>query len=267
MKSFIRHFIRDLYLTSIGSVVKPRAGIHILSSHFVSRKFPEFEKYCDFLEYFRKNCSMIRFEDSVEMIRQKRKTNDCLVSFTFDDGFEECYSVIAPALEEFKVNGCFFVCGNYINSDEIYMDNYNSKVVKVSNKKPMSWSQIQDLNSRGHIIGSHTLDHINMNTRDIEMVEFQLARNKQLIEKYTSGICDNFAVPFGQLKYINNETLSIAEKYHKFIFSTANYRSYFSFNGRMINRRHVEGDWPKEYLNYFLSANKKYKSDSDENID
>ena len=259
MKLYYRGVLRNMFLMTIGSVKKPKSGIHILSSHFVSKSLPDYEKYCEFLDYYRKNCSLVRFEESVEMINLKKKPNDCLVSFSYDDGFEECYSIIAPALEEFKVNGCFFICGNYTkNATLSYREHFGRDVLKVENKDPMSWNQIKDLNFRGHIIGSHTLDHINMNTKDLDKVEYQLVRNKQLIEECISKPCDHFAIPFGQLKYINDQTLKITEKYHKHIFSLTNHRLYYSCNGRVVNRRHIEGDWPKQYLNYFLSVDKNY---------
>jgi peptidoglycan/xylan/chitin deacetylase (PgdA/CDA1 family) len=181
-----------------------------------------------------------------------------LVSFTYDDGFEECHSIIAPALEEFKINAAFFINGGFVNGDDNYKENFTRNIVKVEGKKSMSWLQIKFLHDRGHIIGSHTLDHVNMNSTNYKLIDFQLSKNKQLIEECTTHPCDFFAYPFGQFKHINNETLRLAEKYHKYIFSGIDCRNYYSFNRRVINRRHIESEWPRSYIKYFLSTTKTY---------
>ena len=200
----------------------------------------------------------MRIEDSVEQIKRKTFTTDCLVSLTYDDGFEECYSVIAPALEEFKTNAAFFVNGNFIGGNEKYKEDFTKNIVKSPGKLAMNWPQIIDLHNRGFIIGSHTLDHVNMNSRNYILIDKQLGENKRLIEVNTNHPCEYFAYPFGQFRYINNETLRMAEKYHKFIFSGTNYKKYFSFNGRVLNRRHMESWWPKSHIRYFLSAKMEY---------
>jgi len=180
------------------------------------------------------------------------------VSLTYDDGFEECFSVIAPALEEFKTNAAFFVNGNFIGGNAVYKEDFTKNIVKSPGKLAMNWSQIIDLHNRGFIIGSHTLDHVNMNSKNYKLIDTQLSENKQLIEVNTNHPCEYFAYPFGQFRYINNETLRIAEKYHKFIFSGTNYKKYFSFDGRVFNRRHIESEWPRTHIKYFLSTAKKY---------
>jgi peptidoglycan/xylan/chitin deacetylase (PgdA/CDA1 family) len=200
----------------------------------------------------------VRIEIAVEQVNRRTTTSDCLVSLTYDDGFEECHSVIAPALEEFKTNAAFFVNANFLNGDLEYRENFINNIVMTPGKSPMTWTHIKELHDHGHVIGSHTLDHVNMNTEADEFIERQLRENKRQIEKCTDHPCEYFAYPFGQLKHINNETLKMAEKHHKYIFSSTNYQNYYSYNGRVINRRHIESEWPLSHIKYFLSIIKKY---------
>jgi peptidoglycan/xylan/chitin deacetylase (PgdA/CDA1 family) len=219
---------------------------------------PDYESYCDFLKVLGTQCDLVRIETAVEQIKRKTATSDCLVALTYDDGFQECHSVIAPALEEFKTNAAFFINGNFLNGDSEYRENFTKNIVMTPGKFPMTWMQVKELHDRGHIIGSHTLDHVNMNTWSDEFIERQLRENKRQIENCTGLSCEYFAYPFGQFKHINNETLKMAERYHKYIFSSANYQNYFSYNGRIINRRHIESEWPLSHIKYFLSTRKKY---------
>lgn len=258
MEHSIHYYFRDIFLRVAGSFARPKAGIHILNSHFVSRLEPNYEMYCEFLKFLSAHCSLVRIEDSVELIKRKTIVTDCMVSFTYDDGFEECYSIIAPALEEFNTNGAFFIIGGFVNGDNHYKENCTQNILKIKGKKPMNWQKIKCLHDRGHIIGSHTLDHVNMNNTNNSFIDSQIRKNKQLIEECTNQPCDFFAYPYGQYKHINNETLKLAEKYHKFIFSGIDCRTYFSFNDRIINRRHIELEWPKAHIKYFLSKTKTY---------
>ena len=220
--------------------------------------YPSYELYCEFLQFLNRYCDFAKIEEAVEKINCRTIATDCLVSFTYDDGFEECYSIIAPALEEFNTNAAFFINGGFINGNAQYKENFISKIVHVQGKKSMSWEEIKDLHNRGHIIGSHTLDHINLNCSDVTNIDFQLRENKLLIEKCTGNTCDFFAYPFGRFEHINIEVLSLIEKYHKYIFSGTDYKNYYSYNGKVFNRRHLECDWPKPHISYFLSIIKRY---------
>lgn len=256
----IRHFSRNTYLSIFGSFKKPNKGVYILNSHNVSIYNRSKELFNEFLTFLNKYCELISIVDAVELIKHKQIGNNCQIAFTFDDGYKDCYEVFAPALESFKVNAAFFINGGFVNS----IPNLPEAVAFAENnlkstfREPMSWDEIIELSNRGHIIGSHTLDHIDMNTNNLEVIDFQLRKNKELIEHYTNKPCEYFAIPFGQLKHINEKTLELAEKYHKYIFSGTDHKNYFSFNGRVLNRRHIEIFWPISHIRYFLSNKRKY---------
>lgn len=66
-------------------------------------------------------------------------------SFTFDDGTIDHYDVAAPTLEKYGYRGLFSIIP-----------------VRVGTTGYMNWDQIRDLDKRGHIIGSHTMNHCNL---------------------------------------------------------------------------------------------------------
>lgn len=49
----------------------------------------------------------IRVEEATSLILNHESVDEPLVAFTFDDGFMECHSMIAPVLEQFGVNAAF----------------------------------------------------------------------------------------------------------------------------------------------------------------
>ena len=76
------------------------------------------------------------------------------LSYTFDDGLRDHYTLAAPMLEEFGFHGTFFIIGKVVaDTDE-----------QAAGKKPgahggISWGQVKDLATRGHEIGNHSWSH------------------------------------------------------------------------------------------------------------
>lgn len=257
----MRSFLRNIYLIIIGSLVRPKPGIHIINSHFITPKENNIERdrliYDSYLNYLHKYSKFITLDEAIDRILNNSiPKKEVLLAFTFDDGFEECYSIIAPLLEKYNAKGTFFINANYIDSDTSYQNEFNKRVDTYT-KKPMSWEQVKDLHNRGHIIGSHNLDHSNFAEQSFNNMVFQVSKNKEILEKKLNYKCCYFAWTYGQIKHFPRKALEITQKYHEYIFSDTNYKNYFSYNNSVINRRHIEPFWPKSHINYFLGVKKK----------
>lgn len=250
----------------MGTLKKPKPGVHIINSHYVTPKVVDIVRdtkvFEDYLQYLNNFATFITLEEATKRIIESNIPNDkVLIAFTFDDGFEECYSIIAPLLEKHNTRGAFFINANYIGSSEDYKNDFNKRVA-IQTKKPMSWQQIIDLHKRGHLIGSHNLDHANFAELSLKEIEFQLLENKKILEEKLNYSCDYFAWTYGQLQHFPDSALELTLKYHPYIYSGTNYKNYFSFKGKVLNRRHQEAFWPNKHNRYFLAVNKKYNEDS-----
>lgn len=259
--SFIKLTLRSLYLNIFGALKKPKPGIHIINSHYVTpdifQKKTAYIIFESFLRNLQKGGKFINLDEATNLINSNLiPEHDILIAFTFDDGFEECYTVIAPLLEKYNCRGAFFVNANYIDSDENYQEEFNKRV-DISTKKPMNWEQLIDLHKRGHIIGGHGLDHYNFAELEHDQIVNQIIANKKILEDKLNYKCEYFAWTYGQLKHFPKKALRITEKYYKYIFSGTDYKNYFSYDGRVINRRHLEPYWEENHINYFISINKK----------
>jgi peptidoglycan/xylan/chitin deacetylase (PgdA/CDA1 family) len=257
----MRHKLRAIYLDVFGALKAPKTGIHIINSHYVtagkveqSSNWTVFEEYLKYLNTFGDFISLQ--QATSQILNREPKDKKVLIALTFDDGFEECYTIIAPLLEKYNCKGAFFINSNYIDSDSEYREEFNKRV-GIATKKPMSWSQVIDLHDRGHLIGSHNLDHYNFAELNNEQIASQLKENKQILEEKLNYKCEYFAWTYGQLQHLPLEALELTETYHKYIFSGTNYKEYFSYNGRVLNRRHQEANWPKSHVKYFLSFKRK----------
>jgi peptidoglycan/xylan/chitin deacetylase (PgdA/CDA1 family) len=176
-----------------------------------------------------------------------------LFAFTFDDGFAECHSIIAPVLEEFGVNGAFFINPGFVGGDAAYIDEFLTERVATPGKTPMTWEQIRDLESRGHVIGAHTIDHIRLVVGDDNAIERQVVRCRTVIESEIERPCRFFAWPYGRLRDISLQARAAALEAYDVLFASDKYADESQLQPRILNRRHCEGDWPIEHLRYFLS--------------
>ena len=252
----IRQTLRSAYLSMMGTFAKPAVGIHIISGHRIEDEL-EPDTFRKLLSNLSKYVKFIRIEDAITMIVNKVEPKEPLVAFAYDDGFMECYDVFAPVLEEFGVNAIFFVNPNYVEGNDEYIDNFNKNIVLTPGRKPMRWEQIKDLSDRGFLIGAHTMDHYMINDSNWVELDKQIGCCKSVIEQELSTSCEYFAFPYGRLEHANQSSIDIACKYYKYVFSQSDYKHYFSFGGRVINRRHFEPFWPMRHVSYFLSCHKK----------
>jgi peptidoglycan/xylan/chitin deacetylase (PgdA/CDA1 family) len=252
-RTILRHGVLDV----LGTFSKPAPGIHILNGHRIENE-AEPETFRQLLKNLSKYVTFIRIEDAVKMIVNRQVVDKPLVAFTFDDGFMDCYNIFAPVLEEFNTNAMFFVNPNYVDGDDNYIRNFDDSIVMTSDKRPMRWEQLKELAARGHIIAAHTMDHYMINTEDLSVLKYQIENCKKIIESHTGIPCDYFAFPYGKLTQVNQLSIDIACNKYKYVFSQSDYKNYFSFEGRVINRRHFEPFWPLKHVFYFLSCNKSY---------
>lgn len=257
--SKVRPILRNSYLDIIGKFKEPAIGIHILNGHeIIHRGTDESETFKRRLSELSKFVRFINFEDAVSLIDSKTKVDHPLVAFSWDDGFIEHYTHIAPILEEFGVNAAFFINPNFIGADDKYIENFTEKIVNNPGKLPMNWAQIEDLKERGHIIGAHTMDHFMIrNSSNDETLNYQIVQCKKVLETRLKFTCDYFAFPYGRLEQADEKSINLAYDTYKYVFSQSDHEHYFSFNGKVINRRHFEPFWPINHIKYFLSCNKK----------
>lgn len=253
----MKKLIRNIVLSTTGQFKSVANGIHILNSHYIGRNDLPKEVFHDLLKNLSKQADFISIEDAVVAITEKTHQNQKLIAFTFDDGFEECYTKIAPVLSDFNTNAAFFINPGFINGNENYRKNFTENIVH-TNKAPMTWEMIKELYQQGFIIGNHTLDHVRLVGLTNEELYQQVSVSKNQIEEQINAPCNYFAWTYGRNYDIDEKALNYCLNEHQYIFGGDNYTNYFSFNNSVFNRRHVEGNWPISHINYFLSKQKNY---------
>lgn len=256
----LRTNVRSMILSAIGSFKKPAPYVVILNGHMVNWHHDneaDGERFAKQLAELHKYCDFVNFEDAVRMIVNQENVDRCTVAFTFDDGWRDCYTQIAPQLEKYGVNAMFFINPNFAdaadNNDVAYIENFTVNTTKSPGKHPMTWTQIKELQDRGFLFGSHTLDHYCINDNNIEELEHQIGDCRKVMEEKLGVPCESFAFPYGRLEHANPASIEIACKHYKYVFSQSDYKHFFSYGGKVINRRHFEPFWPVSHVKFFLS--------------
>lgn len=257
MYNALRATLRHQVLNLLGLGAKPAPGIHILNGHRMAQE-REPDTFRQLLTALvQEGVRLVSIEEAVAMIERGERPDVCVVAFTFDDGFMECYDVFAPLLQEFGVNALFFVNPNYVAGNDAYVNWFNQHCVDTPGKRPMRWHHLRQLASQGFVIGAHTMDHRLMAAQSEDACRYQVVQCKDVIEQALGRACHDFAFPYGKLTDVDESTIALACATYKHVFSQSDHRHYHSFQGRVINRRHFEPFWPVSHVNYFLSVHKK----------
>ncbi len=89
----------------------------------------------------------------------------------------------------------------------------------------MTDAQLNKWKDNDFEVGSHSLDHSNLNNLDEGQINIQLSESKKIFKDKFNIDVESFSYPYG--KY-NNNVIQFAKKYYKFAVTTK--RSRFKFN-------------------------------------
>ena len=105
------------------------------------------------------------------------------VMLSFDDTDLDQYELARPVLDQFGFKGVFFIMTVALNKPHY-----------------MTRDQVKELSDEGHVIGSHTWDH--MNVKKFEPADWAIQVDKPLrqLEEITGKSVRYFAYPFGLWK-------------------------------------------------------------------
>lgn len=152
------------------------------------------------------------------------------VIITFDDGFRDNYEIVAPILEQYGLRGVFYVPTSAVDGRPIWFvrlrywsvesrktmaefleassrcasaseperEKFLSTLERansVTDNLTMTWSQIRDLSARGHIIGSHTLNHPNLAKIDKLEAKREIDLSKVELERRLGFPVKHFSYP------------------------------------------------------------------------
>ncbi len=102
-----------------------------------------------------------------------RGNKSCAISYTFDDGLLEHFTLVFPKFQELGFRGTFWINGNTINEGEAGLQ---------QDKQRVSWTQLKKMAEAGQEISNHGWSHKNLTRCTPEELTIEIERNDSIIE-------------------------------------------------------------------------------------
>ena len=110
----------------------------------------------------------------------------CAITYTFDDGLIEHYTLVAPELEKRGFRGTFFINGSKVT---------DGKQIKDKTKPRVSWAQLKAMAANGHEISNHGWAHRNVTKHSLEEIKADVLKNDSAIYANVGVIPRTYAYP------------------------------------------------------------------------
>jgi peptidoglycan/xylan/chitin deacetylase (PgdA/CDA1 family)/glycosyltransferase involved in cell wall biosynthesis len=147
------------------------------------------------LEYLHKNnYTPISFED-LSMINRFDKDKKYVI-LTFDDGYEDNYTLLFPMLKKFNFKAVIFMVTGKKENTWDYLDEGRTFPL-------LERSQILEMNKYGIEFGAHTMNHVDLTKVEVSEAKQEIEGSKQTLEQLLGKEVTAFAYPYGSV----NETI------------------------------------------------------------
>ena len=119
-------------------------------------------------------------------VAKYRHDKVCAISYTFDDGLAEHYTLAAPQLEQRGFRGTFFINGSKVNKDERH----------IKDTTRVTWPQLKEMAEKGHEISNHGWAHRNFAKFPFEVLKEDILKNDSAIYAYPNNTKQGEAMAF-----------------------------------------------------------------------
>lgn len=104
------------------------------------------------------------------------------IALTFDDGYDDAYTVARPVLERYHQTATFFIVTGFVDRPRY-----------------MTWSQVEALDRDGMEIGSHTVHHLSLPSLGRPLLHFELDSSRATLERHLGHPVLDFCYPGGEV--------------------------------------------------------------------
>ncbi|MGY5356160.1 polysaccharide deacetylase family protein [Wenyingzhuangia sp. IMCC45467] len=136
---------------------------------------------------------------AVFSVAKYKDNKQAAISYTFDDGLQEHYTLIYPEFKKLGFKATFWINGNTINEGELG-----------KREKPrLTWNEIKEISSQGHEISNHGWTHKKLTQCTPDEMQFEIVHNDSVIEAKVGKRPTTFCYPNNSM---NKEVIKAASK-------------------------------------------------------
>jgi len=143
--------------------------------------------FLDHLSYLQNNYRVISLNEFVKARRDHRRLPDYSVVLTFDDGFEDFFTVAAGHLAQRNLPATIFVITDRADGS-----------LPPNGESFLSWQEVQKLAASGTQVGSHTCSHPALLNLSFDEVRRELADSQTAILNHMTEADVPLSYPYGQ---------------------------------------------------------------------
>jgi peptidoglycan/xylan/chitin deacetylase (PgdA/CDA1 family) len=114
------------------------------------------------------------------------------VVLTFDDGFADFYTIVAPRLAAVGFSATLYVATGFIESTSLWLGSSGE-----GGRPMLTWPQVREVAELGIEIGSHTHSHPELDRCSVDDVIHEIRRSRRDLEHQLDQAVTTFAYPFG----------------------------------------------------------------------
>ena len=226
--------------------------LRVLMYHDIKQN--DFKKFDQQIKLFKKdNWNFLTPEEFLDYKIKKKKIYGKNLLLTFDDGFFSNITVSQKILKKYGIKAIFFIPTKFINSrKKSHKINFIKKNLKLYNYKnykkkiSLGTKDLISLIKYQNYIGAHTYSHIPLNKiKNLKKIKKEIIDSSKLIENIINRKLVFFAFPFGTSKDINFDSIKIAKKKYKLIFSAI--RGNNINNKFLIFRDNIDPNYSKYF--------------------
>ena len=118
----------------------------------------------------------------------------CVVTYTFDDGLADQYTIAYPMFRKAGLPATFFIIGSKVG------DPLGIRSKAERNTPLMTWDQIRDMSTNGMEIASHGWAHAKYAKMNRDEILADIRRNQVALKEHVGVDCVSFASPFNAKK-------------------------------------------------------------------
>jgi len=118
------------------------------------------------------------------------------VALTFDDGFVNFGTEVAPLLKEYSLPATVFIVAGQVGRTNAWGGRADPRIPTLP---LLGWERLALLGERGVRLGAHTMTHPQLTKLPSHALEDELAGAAELIREETGRRPDEFAYPYGDV--------------------------------------------------------------------
>lgn len=192
-----------------------------------------------FCELMRDRFHVVPLQEVHRMLQEGVQPPLRTVAITFDDSYRDNLFA-ARVLTEHRLPATFFVPTKYIGTDHVF--EWDVGLPRMAN---LTWDDINEMQSLGHEICSHSVSHPDFGVIDAEKARMEMMDSKKELEDRLQRRCHYFAYPYGARTNFKPE--------YNVLIKEAGYDACFSAFGGFVES-HMRGHiLPRQAMPYFRS--------------